>query len=325
MSRGAKRVTLSVVRDLLPVRLDRYLSSQAELDLSRAQIQKLIADGAVTIGGNSLKKNQILRGGEVIELIIPPPKPSNLLPENIPLAILFEDDQIAVINKPAGLVVHPAPGNRTHTLANALMHHFAELSHDDPLRPGIIHRLDKDTSGLILVAKTDRAARKLRQKFAERDVTKIYHALVCGHLQRENGTIAEPIGRSIRDRKKMVVTDRRSREAVTHYRVLERFRIADWVEIKLETGRTHQIRVHFQHLHRPILGDPDYGGRQKWLKGIFRADRKLAMQVLEIMPRQALHAKSLGFEHPTTKRRIEIDSELPDDMQAAIDLLRQHQ
>ncbi len=308
-----------------PVRIDKYLASREELDLSRAFIQQMISDKLVVVDGKTVTKNHRLKGGEDIVMHIPPPQSPDLAPEDIPLDIVYEDDHLAVVNKPAGLVVHPAPGNPSHTLVNALLHHFGHLSADESpegLRPGIIHRLDKDTSGLLLVAKSDPAARRLRQQLADREIVKIYTAVVCGHMPEGRGTINLPIGRSMRDRKKMTVTKIRSREAITEYSVRERFRINDLVEVRLVTGRTHQIRVHFAHLNRPVLGDPDYGGRHKWIRGIMPEDRRTGKELLDLIDRQALHAKSLEFVHPATREPIKITSDLPTDIYQLLNHLR---
>jgi len=309
--------TVTVPSGIAPVRIDKYLASITDLDLSRAFIQNLIAEKLVFVDGEPVAKSFRIKGGEEISLRIPPVSMPDLSPEDIPLDVVFEDEYLAVINKPAGLVVHPAPGNPSHTLVNALLHRFGKLSPDETaggVRPGIIHRLDKNTSGLLLVAKTDPTARRLRQQLADRKITKIYHAVVCGHMLNDTGTIDLPIGRSIRERKRMVVTNVRSREAISHYVVLDRYRINDRVEIRIETGRTHQIRVHFSHINRPILGDPEYGGRQRWLRGIMPSERRLASEFLGLIDRQALHARTLVFKHPMTGQEMSVTGDLPSDM-----------
>jgi 23S rRNA pseudouridine1911/1915/1917 synthase len=322
MEQGHRKETVVVPEGIEPIRLDKYLASLEKLDLSRSFIQNMAGRGLISVDQSPADKKLRLRGGEKIDLSIPPPEAPDLTPENIPLDIVYDDDYLAVVNKPAGLVVHPAPGNPGHTLVNALLHHFQQLSSDtDDLRPGIIHRLDKNTSGLLLVAKTDAVARKLRQQLADRKITKIYHAITCGHMPDDTGEIDLPIGRSIRDRKKMIVTNLKSRQAVTRYRVLERYRINDLVEINLVTGRTHQIRVHLSHINRPVLGDPDYGGRQKWLRGIDPSEKRVGKALLEMIDRQALHARSLVFIHPVSGNEVSVESELPDDMTRLIDTL----
>jgi len=315
--------TIVIPEDASPERLDKYLANLKRLDLSRSQIQNLMTENLVLVDDKEVAKNYKIRGGEKVVITISPPEKPDLSPENIPLDIVYEDQYLAVVNKPAGLVVHPAPGNPRHTLVNALLYHFRELSSDtDIARPGIIHRLDKNTSGLLLVAKSDPVARKLRQQLADRKIKKIYHAVICGHMPDQSGTIDLPIGRSIKDRKKMTVTDLRSREAVTKYRVLESFRINDLVEIDLVTGRTHQIRVHLSHLHRPVLGDPDYGGRNKWLRGIDPSARKTAQNLLDLIDRQALHAGSLEFVHPVTGKTVLVTGDIPDDMKNLLSVLK---
>jgi 23S rRNA pseudouridine1911/1915/1917 synthase len=322
MGEGYRKKRLIVPDGIEAIRLDKYLASLEKLDLSRAFIQNMAGKGLISIDQKPVDKKLRLKGGETIELSIPPPEMPDLTPEDIPLDIIYDDRDLAVVNKPAGMVVHPAPGNPDHTLVNALLHRFGRLSADsDQLRPGIIHRLDKNTSGLLLVAKSDSVARKLQAQLAERQITKIYYAVTCGHMPDDSGEIDLPIGRSIRDRKKMIVTNLKSRQAITRYKVLDRFRINDLVEINLVTGRTHQIRVHLSHLNRPVLGDPDYGGRQKWLRGIGPSEGKAGRIILGIIDRQALHAKSLTFTHPVSGKEISVTSPLPEDMAGLIDVL----
>ncbi|MDD4050989.1 MAG: RluA family pseudouridine synthase [candidate division Zixibacteria bacterium] len=303
-------------------RLDRYLTALSELELSRSQIQRLIDDGLVLVDGQAETKNHRLRGGEKIVITIPPPEEPNVAPENIPLNIVYEDEYLAVIDKPYGLVVHPAPGNPEHTLVNALLYHLKQVAPDETgLRPGIIHRLDKNTSGLLMVAKDEVTARKLREQLAAREVTKIYRAVVCGHMPEAEGTIDLPVGRSLRDRTKMTVTKLHSREAITRYTVITSYRLLELVDVQLVTGRTHQIRVHFTHLNHPVFGDPEYGGRLRWLRGIDPARRNEARKLLDLIDRQALHARSLTFVHPATGREMTFTSELPDDMKRLVDYL----
>ncbi|MEE9442793.1 MAG: RluA family pseudouridine synthase [candidate division Zixibacteria bacterium] len=324
MSTSAELKKINTEELSRPQRLDKYLASREDLELSRAYIQNLISSNYVRVNDKTVSKNYKLKGGETIVIQIPPPEKLDLTPVDIPLDIVYDDEHLAVVNKPAGLVVHPGAGNKSHTLVNALLYHFKGLSdHDSFNRPGIIHRLDKDTSGLIVIAKDDLSARRLREQFAAREVEKIYHAITCGHMPEEEGTIELPIGRSLRDRKKMAVTNLKSRNAITHYRVLKRFWINDYVEIRLETGRTHQIRVHLAHFNRPVLGDPDYGGGQKWLKGIDPSHRKTGKHLLSLIDRQALHAKSLEFIHPIMNKKIFVSSNLPEDMDRLLKYLRE--
>jgi 23S rRNA pseudouridine1911/1915/1917 synthase len=322
-TRGAYRdVTLTVAPDAEKNRIDKYLSELKQLDLSRSRIQTLIADGLILVDGHAVKANYKVIPGQIINVKIPPPPRAELSPENIPLNIVFEDDHLIVVNKPAGMVTHPGPGNRTGTLVNAVIHYTSALSGVDPERPGIVHRLDKNTSGLVIIAKNDLTHRKLQKSIKERLVKKTYLAVVCGHMKEEHGVIDLPIGRSLKDRKKMTVTNLKSREAVTEYELIERFKLYDYLKINLKTGRTHQIRVHFSHGGHPVLGDPDYGGREKWHRGVISYDKAMARNVLALMPRQALHAKGLAFDHPVTGQPLDIESDLPDDFAGLIDFLK---
>ncbi|MCH9032539.1 MAG: RluA family pseudouridine synthase, partial [candidate division Zixibacteria bacterium] len=230
------------------------------------------------------------------------------------LDIRYEDDDVLVVNKPVGMVIHPAVGNRTGTLLNALLGLAAERAVECNLeRAGIIHRLDKNTSGLLIVARNEKAARYLQAQLKERKIKRAYLALVCGHLKNDQGEINAPIGRSIKDRKKMAVTNVASREALTQYQALERYESHTLLRISLITGRTHQIRVHLAHLGHPVFGDPDYGGREKWHKGIFAPQRRLSQELLKDFNRQALHAYKIAFEHPVTGKQVEIIAEPPED------------
>jgi 23S rRNA pseudouridine1911/1915/1917 synthase len=304
-------------------RLDRYLGRKADLDLSRSKAQKLIESGLITVNGQKASHNHMLKPGDLIEIIIPPPETSAIVPEDIPLKIVYEDEYFLVVDKPAGMATHPAAGNFAGTLVNALLSYSKKLSQISGFeRAGIVHRLDKNTSGLLIVAKTDEVHLKFQTALKERRITKIYLALICGHMKNDCGVIDLPIGRSIKNRKKMTVTKLKGRPATTEYRLLERRRLYDLLEINLRTGRTHQIRVHFSHLGHPIFGDAEYGGRQRWHKGIYSADKIMAAKALEIMPRQALHAQKLEFAHPVTGKTISLTSDLPDDFRALLDFLR---
>lgn len=319
----AEHVTITVPTGIKPQRLDRYLAEHGPEELTRSRIQKLIAHSHVTVDGTSVAKKHPLSGGEVIRIHIPPPEPTTVEPEALDLDIVYEDDHLAVINKPAGMVTHPAAGNRTGTLANALVHHFrtmSQLAGSD--RPGIVHRLDKNTSGLLVIARTDSAYQHLQQALQRREVKRTYSAIICGHMKGDEGRIEAPIGRSKRNRQKMVVTDINSREAITDYRVSERFRTYDFIEIHLQTGRTHQIRVHFAHLGHPVLGDPEYGGRDKWHRGAFAPERELGRKLLSILSRQALHAARLEFIHPHTQQPLAFQAPIPDDMAQVLTILR---
>lgn len=315
-------IELEYIGEIAPQRLDQYIGHSADLNLSRTRAQKLIEMGLITVNGKKASHNLILRGGEKIIIKIPPIPVSDILPENIPLKIVFEDDYLIVIDKPAGMVTHPGAGNAKGTLVNALIHYSKDLSKLSGFdRPGIVHRLDKDTSGLIMIAKNDEIHQKLQTDLKERKIKKVYVALICGHLKEKSGMINLPIGRSLKDRRKMTVTRLKGRDSLTEYRLLNRFNLYDLLEVLLHTGRTHQIRVHFSHLGHPIFGDPDYGGRQKWHKGIYSTDRRLAMAALEIMPRQALHAQTLEFIHPASGKKITLFSNLPDDFKTLLAFL----
>lgn len=277
-----------------PQRLDLFLSSH--FNLTRSKIQKMIEIGDVRVEGkNSIKPGMNLKGGEVIHLSIRPSEPSALSAEDIPLEILYEDESILAINKPPGLVVHPAAGHWSGTLVNALLHHFKKLSGVDPARPGIVHRLDKETSGILLIAKTDEAHLALSNQLKDRKMEKIYLAVVHGKVKNEKGTIRKPIGRNPSDRKKMAVV-RTGKEAITHYRVLKRADNRTLLECKIETGRTHQIRVHLAGIGHPVVGDTVYGKK--------KGDA----------PRQLLHAWKATFTHPTSGQRLSLEAPVPPEM-----------
>jgi 23S rRNA pseudouridine1911/1915/1917 synthase len=319
-----RQVTIEVPEEIAAVRIDRFLTDHPGVDLTRTQVQKLIIDEDCLVDGQAVAKNFKLSGGERIELTIPPAEPLSVEGEDIPLDIRYEDEHLLVVNKPAGLVTHPARGNLTGTLVNGIIHYLGETPHGDTEeRPGIVHRLDKETSGLLVVARTEPAFVRLQQMIRDREVTRIYLALVCGHLKEETGRIDLPIGRSPRDRKKMAVVRQGGRESLTEYRVVQRYRSWDLLEVRLHTGRTHQIRVHLAHLGHPVFGDPDYGGRRKWHRGMFAPERPLANRLLDMMSRQALHAHRLEFEHPITGRLLALRSEPPKDMAAVLHALEE--
>ncbi len=286
-------------------RLDKILSLINE-EWSRSQVQQWIKSGNVTVNGTSPKANYKCQEGDVIEVTIEEPEELDITPEDIPLDIYYEDADVIVVNKPKGMVVHPAPGHTGGTLVNALMHHCKDLSGiNGVMRPGIVHRIDKDTSGLLMVAKNDMAHEKLVKQLQEKTVTRKYNALVHGVIPHDAGTIDAPIGRDKRDRQSMTVTDENSRHAVTHFHVLERFRDFTFVECQLETGRTHQIRVHMKYIGYPLAGDPKYGPRKTVdLNG------------------QALHAAVLGFVHPRTEEYLEFEAPLPEYFSEYLETLR---
>lgn len=276
-------------------RIDKYISDYIA-ELTRSAVQGLIADGAVLADGKTVSKNYKLRGTESITVEIPEPQPMNAEPENIPLNIVYEDDDLLVVNKPKGMVVHPAHGNYTGTLVNALLYHCGgSLSGiNGVIRPGIVHRIDKNTSGLLIVAKNDRSHLHLAEQIKEHSFTREYEAIASGYFKDAEGTVDAPIGRHKTDRKKMCVTAENSRNAVTHYSVLKQYGGYAYVRLRLETGRTHQIRVHLAYIGHPVLGDEVYGKPYKGIVG------------------QCLHARKIGFIHPTTGEYMEFTSELPD-------------
>ena len=285
-------------------RIDKYLSEQLE-DMTRSHIQKLIKENMVRVNGMTVKSNFKLSASDQIEVEIPELKEPDILPENIPLDILYEDQDILVVNKPKGMVVHPAPGHYTGTLVNAIMYHCKDnLSGiNGVMRPGIVHRIDMDTTGSLLICKNDRAHQALAEQLKEHSITRKYHAIVHGRLKEDEGTIDKPIGRHPIDRKKMSVHCTNGREAVTHYRVLKRFQQFTYIECQLETGRTHQIRVHMSSIGHPILGDQVYGPAKCPYK----------------LQGQTLHAKVLGITHPTTDEYMEFDAPLPDYFQGLLE------
>lgn len=291
-------------------RIDKYLSEQLE-DMTRSHIQKLIKENMVRVNGMAVKSNFKLSASDQIEVEIPELKEPDILPENIPLDILYEDQDILVVNKPKGMVVHPAPGHYTGTLVNAIMYHCKDnLSGiNGVMRPGIVHRIDMDTTGSLLICKNDRAHQALAEQLKEHSITRKYHAIVHGRLKEDEGTIDKPIGRHPIDRKKMSVHCTNGREAITHYRVLKRFQQFTYIECQLETGRTHQIRVHMSSIGHPILGDQIYGPAKCPYK----------------LQGQTLHAKVLGITHPTTGEYMEFDAPLPDYFQALLEKMHQNE
>ena len=297
-------VILSVSPENAGERIDRFVSDSIP-ELTRSAVQSLIADGAVLAGGKAVSKNYKLRGGEEISVTLPEPQPMDAVPEEIPLDIVYEDSDLLVVNKPKGMVVHPAHGNYTGTLVNALLWHCGDsLSGiNGVIRPGIVHRIDKNTSGLLIVAKNDRSHLFLAEQIKEHSFTREYEAVACGSFREPEGTVDAPIGRHKTDRKKMCVTQENSRNAVTHYTVLKQYAGYAHVRLRLETGRTHQIRVHLAYIGHPVLGDDVYGKPYKGLEG------------------QCLHARKIGFIHPSTKEYMEFTSPLPDYFQSVLNKL----
>lgn len=304
-----KSMTIIIDEDCIGQRVDVILSHKIP-QLTRSQAKRLIEAGHVTINGQRLKPSHVSRRGEVIDVVIPPPEPSRLEAETIPLDILYEDDDLLVINKPAGLVVHPAAGHHRGTLVNALLAHCGKLSTiGGEHKPGIVHRLDKGTSGVMVVAKNDAAHLSLSTQFADRNVGKTYIALVQGRLKDLAGRFDAPIGRSVRDRKKISSRTNKGRMATTLWKVLERFGSAfTLVEVGLLTGRTHQIRVHFSEARHPLVGDETYGGKTP--------------DFLESFGRPALHALRLIFHHPRTGREMTFEAPLADDFRSLLEQCR---
>ncbi|UCD63799.1 MAG: RluA family pseudouridine synthase [Candidatus Zixiibacteriota bacterium] len=316
------RVEVEAEHGTQPQRIDSYLGKHPRLKITRTRAQKLIEQGLVLLNGQPVSKKATVHAGDTIALTIPPAESTALTGENIPLDIVFEDDHMAVINKPPGMVTHPGPGNYSGTLVNALIFHFHKLSRGSGAdRPGIVHRLDKDTSGLLVVARDDETYQKLQKAIQKRQLRRTYLALVCGHMKEEKGRIELPVGRSLKDRKRMTVTEVGSRPGVTDYRLVRRYRSYDLLEVSLQTGRTHQIRVHLSHLGHPVFGDPEYGGREKWHRGIFAPERPLAKRLLDLMKRQALHATRLEFAHPFSGENVSLEAGLPGDFQKVLDML----
>jgi 23S rRNA pseudouridine1911/1915/1917 synthase len=301
-------------------RLDRFLINATE-GVSRTYLQRLIREGDVTVNGEVAKQpSYTLRSGDRVCLTLPPPRPlDTALPERIALDILHEDSHLIVLNKPAGMLVHPANGVNVGTLVNALLAHCTDLSGIGGVeRPGIVHRLDKGTSGVLVVAKTDVVHRGLSAQFERHSIARQYIAVVCGAPTETAGTIDARIARSRRDRRRMTTVETGGRHAVTHYEVLEKYPQFALVQLTLETGRLHQIRVHLQHIGHPVVGDPVYGGEQRALND---ADTPELKQMLSQLKRQALHARLLGFEHPATGEHLTFSAEMPKDIQRVINAL----
>ena len=302
-------------------RLDAYLSTQIP-ELSRSRIQKAVRAGEVLINGEPAKKvSRKVRENEQIRLRFNPPKPAKVAAEDIPLDIVYEDSDLLVLNKRAGMVVHPAPGNETGTMVNALLAHCGDLSGiGGILRPGIVHRLDALTTGLLVVAKNDRVHIALSRQLMERKVKRIYFAIIWGEMPENEGEMNLPIGRSKSDRKKMAVVQSGGRAAVTYYYALDTFGPFQYIRVKLGTGRTHQIRVHLSHTGHPVLGDPVYGGRKVRRGSLSKKDMETGHKALTLIDRQALHAGELSFFHPVRKETVSFTAPLPDDFSSVITL-----
>lgn len=276
------------------IRLDKFLIDK--LEVSRSKVQEMIKQNLILVNDKLSKNSYVLRNGDVVEVVGKLKHETDAMPEKMDLDIIYEDNDLMVINKPSGLVVHPAAGHYTNTLVNGLLHYTSNLSSNNGNeRPGIVHRIDKDTSGLLIVAKNDKAHEKLSMQLKDKTLSRIYIALVQGKINHDTGTIDAPIGRDINDRKKMCVTDENSKEAITHFKVLERYKNATLLEVRLQTGRTHQIRVHMSYIKHPIINDPVYGNKKASLFG------------------QMLHAKEISFIHPTTSKKMTFSCDVPNE------------
>ncbi len=291
----SEKIFLTVPENADGLRLDKWLSTQA-LELTRTSLQNLIEKNEILVNEKSISKNYKQKKGDKVQINIPEPVELNAEPENIPLDIVYEDDSLLIVNKPKGMVVHPAPGNYSKTLVNALLYHCGDsLSGiNGVIRPGIVHRIDKNTSGLLIVAKTDNAHKMLAEQIKAHSFTREYECVALGKFKELSGTVNAPIGRNPNDRKKMCVTEKNSKNAVTHYEVIEQFEKCAHLRCRLETGRTHQIRVHLSYIGHSVLGDDVYGKQFNGIDG------------------QCLHAKKIGFIHPITEKYMEFDSKLPD-------------
>lgn len=330
-----------------PLRIDKFLMNRVQ-NATRTKIQQSVENGNVLVNEKPVKSNYKIKPYDVITVVFPhAPREIELIPQDIPINIVYEDDDIVIVNKDAGMVVHPGYGNYKGTLVNALVYHFNQLpvsktgatqlkkvksSKDGQentlapsLRPGLVHRLDKNTSGIMVVAKSEKAMVKLAKDFFDRNLDRVYYALVWGDFVNDTGTVTGNVGRHLKDRKKMDVFEPGSehgKHAVTHYKVLERFGYVTLIQCKLETGRTHQIRAHMQHIGHPLFNDALYGG-DRILKGTtFAKYRQFVENCFKLMPRHALHAKSLGFHHPITGKNLMFDSEIPEDMSTVIEKWR---
>ena len=306
------------------LRVDKFLMNMIE-NTTRNKIQQAAENGSILVNDVAVKSNYKVKAGDVVRLVLAHPTYEQLLtPENIPLDIVYEDDQLLVINKPAGMVVHPGHGNYSGTLVNALAYHFENLPMNSSGRPGLVHRIDKDTTGLLVVAKTEHAMAYLTKQFAEKTSEREYVALVWGNIEEDEGTVEGNIGRHDTNRMRMAVheSDEKGKHAVTHYKVLERFGYVTLVSCQLETGRTHQIRVHMKHIGHTLFNDERYGG-DSILKGTtFTKYKQFVDNCFKVLPRQALHAKTLGFEHPITKEFLRFDTPIPQDLQECIEKWR---
>ncbi len=303
------------------LRIDKWLLNKLE-HTSRNKIQNAAKAGLIEVNGKAVKPNYKIHPLDEVVINLPtPPREVELIAENIPIEIVYEDDDIIIVNKEAGMVVHPGYNNFTGTLLNALLYHFQQQNPENPTVPYLLHRIDKDTSGLLMAAKNEEAQAFMAKQFFDHSITRRYIALAWGDFEEDEGRIEGHIGRSPKDRKIMYVFPDGSegKHAVSHYKVLQRFGYVTLVECRLETGRTHQIRAHFQYTKHPLFGDATYGGNSIVKGTTFTRYKQFVQNCFQLLPRQALHARTLGFVHPTTKKVMQFDSDLPDDLKAVID------
>ncbi|WP_428740486.1 RluA family pseudouridine synthase [Tenacibaculum sp.] len=304
----------------VPLRVDKFLMNFIE-NATRNKIQQAAKAGNVLVNDVVVKPNYKVKPKDVVRVVLAYPPHENLLvAEDIPIDIVYEDDEVIVVNKPAGMVVHPGHGNYSGTLVNGLIHHIENLPKNSNERPGLVHRIDKDTSGLLVVAKTEYAMAHLSKQFFDRTTERLYYALVWGNIEEDEGTIEGNIGRSLKNRLQMDVFPEgdHGKHAVTHYKVIERLTYVTLVQCKLETGRTHQIRAHFKHIGHTLFNDERYGGNTILKGTTFTKYKQFVDNCFKVLPRQALHAKTLGFTHPTTGKFLKFDSEIPEDIEACL-------
>ncbi|TWP27902.1 RluA family pseudouridine synthase [Apibacter muscae] len=305
------------------IRIDKYLVNLIE-NSTRNKLQQAAIAGNILVNGKPVKSNYKVKPNDSVSIVLAhPPRDTTIVPQNIPIDIVFEDEDLLVVNKAPGMVVHPGFGNFEGTLVNALAYHFQQLPFfqtDLDKRPGLVHRIDKDTSGLLVIAKNEYSMNHLAKQFFNKTTKRIYNALVWGNIEEEEGTIVGHIGRSLKDRMQMTVFEDGAygKHAVTHYKVLERFRYITLIECRLETGRTHQIRAHMKYKGHTLFNDERYGGNQILKGTTFTKYKQFVENCFSILPRQALHAKTLGFIHPQTKKEMFFEIELPEDMQQVI-------
>lgn len=308
------------------LRIDKYITDRIE-NASRTRVQNAANAGNIIVNGKPIKPNYRVKPGDIVQIVLPnPPRDIELIPQDIPINIVYEDDDLVIVNKAPGMVVHPGYGNYSGTLVNALMWHFRDLPlfQTGEQRPGLVHRIDKNTSGILVIAKNELSLNRLSKQFYDRTTDRKYLALVWGVPDPEEGTITGNVGRSLKDRKIMFVFPDGSegKHAITHYKVIEKLGYVSLIECKLETGRTHQIRVHLSYIKHPLFNDEEYGGNLILKGTTFTKYQQFVKNCFAIMPRQALHAKSLAFDHPMTKKRMFFDSEIPADMQQVLEKWR---